>query len=672
MFNPLKTVGDKSGNISFAIEDEILEYEENNQISPNSNNASLANDVAPSPLSNDENMYSKQLNFKSSRDEEFFMTEIEKIKTSKSALSPSNSQKKTKAKELKLIVPDIRPVHDESDLSLSPISISPKIEEKIEKKNSDAVRVKTKRKKDQKLQNQDEHIKTLFRPDSATSFQSYETKACKMKRDHTINVTIPMLEKQAEEKNFILPPSKKISIVENIDVFNRLSKATRRSKQEDGAQSKRKITLLTSNSKDQFNFFNSASQAEMNLDRINQLAKPIPMDKFLLPRIQAPRQCIDCPQLAITSISQLQYHNKSTLPIPLNVNIIRLNVSISSSYNTLFRLPYKEVYYNRNHNIHVRNFRTKSDYSLEQKILKDNSCNYYKILPSTAITNESNIQTQNFFIKYGFNFICVILDYRMQIIGTYDASLQQFCPGISLRPSFFHRETKRIKHFTLSAEGKDYNVDHANLLEIKVNELPPEAFAVVPVMVDDLLFNHFKDPSGKKSTTKQTKRRGSVGYEYLAHEYGKSHIASTVHDHMQLNFEVFLGASTETNKNQHFMHENNTVRKLSHQPVQNKFLEELRLKFNTAREADIDTLKDELVTCQLDGISIRELMKYRESRVRTRFRKRDGWVNAFSKAVADDDMSVMSGCSHDDDVSVANSAFGKKLNRSRYLVSIIA
>ena len=105
---------------------------------------------------------------------------------------------------------------------------------------------------------------------------------------------------------------------------------------------------------------------------------------------------------------------------------------------------------------------------------------------SSEATNSKD-QMRQFFGSFRLEFICLVLDVHMQVLGTYDVSLRKYIPGLDLGPDFLRRATQHHSQqqpSPLKQKDEQY-YNHANVLEINFNELPKQVFAIVPMFLDE-------------------------------------------------------------------------------------------------------------------------------------------------------------------------------------------
>ncbi len=133
----------------------------------------------------------------------------------------------------------------------------------------------------------------------------------------------------------------------------------------------------------------------------------------------------------------------------------------------------KSVTYSRNENTisaDVYGTITKSDESfsryLENNVLQ-------RPLKSRKCT-PTNVQFTNFSCKYSLDFMYMVFDLQMQLLGTYDINSESFIPGIQLAPEYFNKF--RVKH---KLDGTMVQV-----IDINTALLPSSAFAVIPIILD--------------------------------------------------------------------------------------------------------------------------------------------------------------------------------------------
>jgi hypothetical protein len=92
----------------------------------------------------------------------------------------------------------------------------------------------------------------------------------------------------------------------------------------------------------------------------------------------------------------------------------------------------------------------------------------------------AELQAQRFLHKFKLNFVCLVLDIRMQVVKMLDPSVQAYnsVPGLNIFPDFLNPN--------IHIDRDDPDCIRSNLLEITMSQLPRDTFAVVPVLLDDL------------------------------------------------------------------------------------------------------------------------------------------------------------------------------------------
>ena len=104
---------------------------------------------------------------------------------------------------------------------------------------------------------------------------------------------------------------------------------------------------------------------------------------------------------------------------------------------------------------------------------------------TTNSNDRSKDQMRKFFGSFRLEFICLVLDIHMQVIGTYDVSLRKYIPGLDLGPDFLRRETPHQPQQSTAQHNDEHYYNHANVLEINFNDLPKQVFAIVPMFMDE-------------------------------------------------------------------------------------------------------------------------------------------------------------------------------------------
>jgi hypothetical protein len=91
------------------------------------------------------------------------------------------------------------------------------------------------------------------------------------------------------------------------------------------------------------------------------------------------------------------------------------------------------------------------------------------------------------------DFICLVIDMHMQIIGTYDVSLGKYITGLDIGPAFLSKKDNSTAGSSSSGytfrqivkQNSSKLETHANLFELDLENLPENVFAVIPIILDD-------------------------------------------------------------------------------------------------------------------------------------------------------------------------------------------
>ena len=256
------------------------------------------------------------------------------------------------------------------------------------------------------------------------------------------------------------------------------------------------VTLVTTRSLNS-TLNNALGNAKERLERIDKLSVPI-ADKFIASP-QPPKLSTSCPTLSVTEIEALQAEDLSSklcqerkeitstaakvkgkvkekkhlIYLPLSAN--KLRVTISADSDDHWCQNHKSACKARTHYRHdicqggsIQDLNPLIQPEELKKLLfeKDGRC-----------SNESSPQNllRHFISSFRFDFICLVIDLQMQIIGTYDVSLGKYLPGLDIG----------FDYFTKKERESDYYLKRTNLIEIDFNKLPDNLFAIVPVFLDD-------------------------------------------------------------------------------------------------------------------------------------------------------------------------------------------
>jgi len=86
----------------------------------------------------------------------------------------------------------------------------------------------------------------------------------------------------------------------------------------------------------------------------------------------------------------------------------------------------------------------------------------------------------NFLVRQGLGFLCILIAKNLQVIGSYDESVgsEEQENGLGFGPSFFRIPTSKDKRKCQL---------RANLLEIDLKNLSDDVFAVVPIAYDECM-----------------------------------------------------------------------------------------------------------------------------------------------------------------------------------------
>ena len=133
----------------------------------------------------------------------------------------------------------------------------------------------------------------------------------------------------------------------------------------------------------------------------------------------------------------------------------------------------KSVTYGRNENTiaaDVYSMVAKSDESFGRYL----ECNMFESPLRSRKCTPTNVQFANFSRKYSLDFMYMVFDMQMQLLGTYDINSRSFIPGIQFAPEYFNKF--RMKHKLDSSM--------VQVIDINTGLLPPSAFAIIPIILD--------------------------------------------------------------------------------------------------------------------------------------------------------------------------------------------
>jgi hypothetical protein len=118
-------------------------------------------------------------------------------------------------------------------------------------------------------------------------------------------------------------------------------------------------------------------------------------------------------------------------------------------------------------------------------------------------------EMRSFITTFKLDFICLVIDLHMQIIGTYDVSLGKYITGLDIGPAFLSKKdtsnSSSSSGSSFKKQGSSKLETHANLFELDLENLPENVFAVVPIILDDsnMSRNELVNESRIKSKTFQ-------------------------------------------------------------------------------------------------------------------------------------------------------------------------
>jgi hypothetical protein len=89
----------------------------------------------------------------------------------------------------------------------------------------------------------------------------------------------------------------------------------------------------------------------------------------------------------------------------------------------------------------------------------------------------SELTLQRFTNTFSIGTFCIVYDFQMQVLGTYNSKLQTFLPGLTMGPS--HHRKYHSRDFENRFGG--------NIFEIDFTVLPVNTFIVVPIVFDEAM-----------------------------------------------------------------------------------------------------------------------------------------------------------------------------------------
>ena len=242
---------------------------------------------------------------------------------------------------------------------------------------------------------------------------------------------------------------------------------------------------------------NAPGNAKERLERIDKLSVPI-ADKFIASP-QPPKLSTSCPTLSVTEIETLQAEDLSTklfeekkdvintaakvkgkvkekqnmVYLPLSAN--KLRVTVSADADDHWHQNHKSACKARTYYRHdicqggsIQDLNPLIQPEELKKILFDKEgCCSHESSPQNLL--------RHFISSFRFDFICLVIDLQMQIIGTYDVSLGKYLPGLDIGFDYFNRKERENSFYS----------KRTNLIEIDFTKLPDNLFAIVPVFLDD-------------------------------------------------------------------------------------------------------------------------------------------------------------------------------------------
>lgn len=187
----------------------------------------------------------------------------------------------------------------------------------------------------------------------------------------------------------------------------------------------------------------------------------------------APPLCSEGPQLSSSCVDELHEHSVPGCfefeGIPGAVSTLMLQVEAltgeGEDIEMTSRLAVPDVSFTRKDSFYADNNTTFAE-SIEMVHSALLSKLDYRKIPKHVM------EYNGFMHRYCLSFMCVVFDLRMQVIGTYDLFYGVFIPGISICPP-------KIRNQSIETCNK-----RASLLQIDLELLPRNVFAVLPILYD--------------------------------------------------------------------------------------------------------------------------------------------------------------------------------------------
>lgn len=204
--------------------------------------------------------------------------------------------------------------------------------------------------------------------------------------------------------------------------------------------------------------------------RVESLSRPM-KDRSEIETLP-PKLCTDCPELSFSCVKEIQETSTPGIyefqSIPTSVSKLKIDIcaiTIDDDWETGGRQAFQDLISTR------KDIFIKEDHlSISERDRRLFSPLFAKL--DYKKTSQQVMEYVNFMNRYCVGFMCLVLDMRLQLLGTLDMHVGNFIPGIHICPP----SSLRYDHSMLRK--------HASLLEIDFSLLPESTFAIIPVIYD--------------------------------------------------------------------------------------------------------------------------------------------------------------------------------------------
>jgi hypothetical protein len=213
------------------------------------------------------------------------------------------------------------------------------------------------------------------------------------------------------------------------------------------------------------------TQEEIDV-RMTELSKPF-VDKSEN-ICELPKLCTDVINISSSCVDEIQERPKPGCfefdPVPLDMTKLLLNIRATSDGLEEWENNPKQAF----HDLLFR----KNDHLNNVDVIDKNEINKMtnKLLYSKIDykrTPKHVMEFHGFMHRYCLNFVCLVYDIHMRLIGSYDLQSINIIPGIIICPPNIEIHTAEV--FRTSA----------SLLAVDISLLPNHVFAVVPILYDE-------------------------------------------------------------------------------------------------------------------------------------------------------------------------------------------